>query len=1004
MNYLKLFRFISFIFFICSLNIQAQDNGTPEPILSWSELPELPPAAGKDYQPGVAGPFVGILNGALIVAGGANFPKPVWENNKEYHDDVYILIKDDEGQPAGSFSSAELTGKLKYKWIGGFHLDQPIAYGASISTDEGVICLGGNDSVRTYTDVFLLRWDPQTQKIHKEFLPGLPVPCTNSTAARIGNTIYLAGGQNGLGLETAMCNFWALDLSKRPDYTSMTGAVLIEFADKRGITLTAEEKQSILVGEDEIRTKENCIALIEKLIASDACAARFNDMKLEQLVDIAIERRLEISKDVERDEILQALLTTHWSGFAWQELPPWPGPSRAFNITVAQHNGETDCIYVISGRRLKINEGENETEFLTDVYEFNPKKYGADKYDSQSGQYNGDCRHKNPWRKRKDLPYCVMAGTGIDVGQSHIFILGGADGSLVSKADELKDNHPGFPKRALAYHTITDTWINGGAIPANHVTTTAVKWDDSIIIPSGEIRPRVRSPRIWSGTPRKRDRIFGPVNFLVLVIYLLAMVGVGVYFAKKNKNTDDYFRGGQRIPWWVAGCSIFATMLSSITYMSVPAKAYATNWEYFVGFPPILITAGIVVYLVLPFFRQIDATSAYEYLEKRFNRATRLIGSSLFVMFQIGRMAIVMFLSALALAAITPFTEAQCILIMGALSIIYCTLGGIEAVVWTDTIQTFVLLGGAFLIFGIILTRVDGGINGFFAIANMENKFHAINWNWDSMSYMTTAFWVITFGSFGQNLVSYTSDQAVVQRYMTTPDQKRAARAIWTNGIMAVPAGALFFALGTALFVFYKSNPAHLDPTFKTDAVLPLFIAQELPVGIAGLIVAGIFAAAQSTISTSMNSTATAIVTDFFRPFNFAKSEKSYLNLARLMTFLLGLAGTIFALLFSTADIKSLFDSFITVIGLFGGSLGGLFLLGMFTRRANGTGAVVGALTGAVVLYLVKTYTATHLYLYAFVGIVTCFVAGYLTSILIPVAPRSLKGLTVFTIRNKEEK
>ena len=590
-----------------------------------------------------------------------------------------------------------------------------------------------------------------------------------------------------------------------------------------------------------------------------------------------------------------------------------------------------------------------------------------------------------------------MAGTGIDVGQSHIFILGGADGSLMAKANELKDQHPGFPKRALAYHTITDTWIKAGAIPSNHVTTVAVKWNDDIIIPSGEIRPRVRSPKILKAEPVQSTDNFGWLNFTALGVYLFGMVGIGVYFTNKNKNTDDYFRGGQHIPWWAAGCSIFATMLSSITYMSVPGKAYAANWEYILGYPAIIITAAIVVYFVLPFFRQIDATSAYEYLEKRFNKAARLIASALFIFFQIVRMAIVMFLSALALAAITPFTEIECILIMAVLSIIYCTLGGIEAVIWTDTIQTFVLMGGAFLIFGLVLCNIDGGIVGFIKTASEANKFHAINWNWNLLSYTTAAFWVLILGSLGQNLVSYTSDQAVVQRYMTTSDQKKAAKSIWTNGFIALPSGLLFFALGTALFVFYKNNPTHLDPTFKADAILPLFVAREIPAGVAGLIVAGIFAAAQSTISTSMNSTATAVVTDFMRPFHMLKTEKAYLNMARLMTILFGVAGTSIAILFASADIKSLLEQFFAVIGLFGGSLGGLFLLGMFTRRANGVGAVIGAIVGAFMLYFVRTYTATHFYLYAFIGVSVTMLVGYFASLIFPKS-QSLEGLTVFTM------
>jgi solute:Na+ symporter, SSS family len=975
----KLHFFVSFFFIslLCSLSTQAQSpSGTK--MLNWSELAELPAPPGKTDQPGLAGSFVGISNDALIIAGGANFPKPEWETEKVFQRQVYVLSKTKPGNESED----------QKKWHTGFKLDSPIAYGASITTEQGIVCIGGNDNQNVYADVFSLIWNVKENKITQQYLPSLPSPCTNCSVAKIGNIIYLAGGQSTLDINSTSTNFWSLDLSKRPDYETMLPDELATFAKNRGI-----------------HSSENKNELTSELINSDNNAALFVYLDKDSLLKIAATRSIIVEKNINRKNLLQLIMQSQWGDFLWKELKSWDGPARAFNITVAQHNGSTDCIYVISGRGVKYNEtGENEIDFLTDVYEFNPLQYDHSNFDPLTGIYSGEGRKKNPWRRRKDSPVCVKAGTGAAIGQSHVFIFGGADGSRIQKADELKDNHPGFPKHTLAYHTITDTWIDAGQTPANHVMTTAVKWEDSIIIPSGEIRPRVQTSKIWSVKLNKVDKNFGWLNFTTLFVYLLAMVGIGVYFAKKNKNTDDYFRGGQKIPWWAAGCSIYATMLSSITYMSVPAIAYATNWIYILGYPAIITTTAIVVYFVLPFFRQIDATSAYEYLERRFNRATRLIGSALFILFQIGRMAIVMFLSALALAAITPFSEAECILIMGILSIIYCTLGGIEAVIWTDTVQTFVLLGGALLIFGLVIYQIDGGMSEFFSVALSEGKMHMINWDWDLASYAHTSFWVLILGGMGQNLVSYTSDQAVVQRYMTTSDEKKAARAIWTNGIISFPTFLLFFSLGAALFVFYKLNPGQLDPTFKTDAIMPLFIIQEVPVGIAGLIVAGIFAAAQSTVSTSMNSTATAIITDFFRPFNLAKSEKSYFNLSRLMTIVMGVAGTLFALLFSSADIKSLFESFITVIGLFGGSLGGLFLLGMFTRRANGSGAVVGALVGAVVLYLVKTYTATHLYLYAFIGITTCFSVGYLVSLCIPAAPRPLRGLTIFTIRDESDK
>jgi SSS family transporter len=595
----------------------------------------------------------------------------------------------------------------------------------------------------------------------------------------------------------------------------------------------------------------------------------------------------------------------------------------------------------------------------------------------------------------------MMAGTGGPLGQSHLVVFGGDDGSLLNQNDALKGDHPGFPKVSWIYHTITDTWIEGDAIPQNQVTTLAIPYKNGFVIPSGEIKPRVRTDKIWLVEPSIHPRSFGWINFTVLILYLVSMLGIGFYFLHRNKDTNDYFRGGQHIPWWAAACSIFATMLSSITYMSVPAKAFAANWEYLLGYPAIFIMAAFVVYMILPFFRRIDATSAYEYLEKRFNRTTRLIGSGLFIMFHIGRMAIVMFLSALALAAITPFTELQAILVMGLLSLVYSTMGGIEAVIWTDTVQTVVLLGGALLILLITLFSIDGGLTTFFNIGLADNKFHMINWDWDWRSYTVPALWVLVLGSLAQNLISYTSDQAVVQRYMTTATEAQAARSIWSNGILSLFSGLLFFALGTGLYVFYKLHSSHLDPMIKNDAIMPLFIIQELPVGVAGLIVAGIFAAAQSTISTSMNSTATAFVTDFVRPFLIGKSEKSYLKMGRSTTLVIGSLGTGFALLLASADIKSLLDQFFAFIGLFGGSLGGLFLLGMFTKRASGKGAVIGAVIGAIVLYMVQAHTATHVYLYAFVGITSCFLSGYIISLFLRGPEPNIEGLTIFTLRDR---
>jgi SSS family solute:Na+ symporter len=343
---------------ILSVAVTGSAASPPPEFPKWSELPPLPNALG------VAGPFAGIHKDTLFVGGGANFPKPIWESSKQWHDTVYVMDKYDDG----------------YRWSKAGKLPQPTGYGATVSTRYGVICMGGNDASNTFSQVYELSWDRDQQKLTQRSLPSLPRPCAYGSATLAGNTIYLAGGQSGSGIDSAMRNFWSLDLTDR----------------------------------------------------------------------------LEPQR------------------FHWRQLAPWPGPNRAFNITVAAKNGEDMCVYVMSGRR---QEGED-VQFLTDVWEYHTKT--------------------RTWRPCADMPAGRMAGIGAVGDSGEIHILGGADGSLWDKAPALGNNHPGFPLESYQFTTRTEVWKSTGAMPANHVTTSALVWDGNFIIPSGEIRPRVRSPKIWA--------------------------------------------------------------------------------------------------------------------------------------------------------------------------------------------------------------------------------------------------------------------------------------------------------------------------------------------------------------------------------------------------------------------------------------------------------------------------------------------------------------------------
>jgi SSS family solute:Na+ symporter len=495
---------------------------------------------------------------------------------------------------------------------------------------------------------------------------------------------------------------------------------------------------------------------------------------------------------------------------------------------------------------------------------------------------------------------------------------------------------------------------------------------------------------------------FGWSNYLALFAYLFCVVAVGFWCSRRNKNTNDFFRGGQRIPWWAAGLSIYATMLSSITYMAVPAQAFKDNWAYFFSILAVPAMTPVVIYFYLPFYRRLDVTSAYEYLEKRFNLPVRWFGSISFMVLMTGRMAIVLFLPALALATVSPLNIYFCIMLMGLLCVVYTVLGGMEAVIWTDVVQTMVLLGGAVLGLVIVSLNVEGGLAGVWQTAHAHGKFfERLDW---SGSLTADTVWVIFIGYFFSNFIPYTAQQDVVQRYITTADIHQAARSIWTNALMVVPGAALFLGMGTALYVFYQVHPERFDSAIRgTDAVFPYFIVREMPAGLAGLVVAGLFAAAQSTLSGSLNSVATCWVTDFHRRLNPNSSDQFNLRLARRVTLVVGVVMTGAACLLVWMDVGLLWKGFITWLGLTGGALAGLFMLGIFTRRANGRGALCGALASIItlltihLLIIIEWLPPLNFFLYGGIGIFVCFAVGWGCSWLFGPQAKNLKGLTLYT-------
>ena len=633
----------------------------------------------------------------------------------------------------------------------------------------------------------------------------------------------------------------------------------------------------------------------------------------------------------------------------WEVSPPLPGSALSLPAMAAQDG----ALFLFGGNSTS---PAGDALSVKDSYRFDPG----------SG-----------WKRIEDMPSDAAFSRALRLGPTHIAVMGGDETAQLGRRVGGEAGEIRGTRAVHAYHTVTDTWVSLGESPVGTAMAGAVSWNGLLVLAGGVAQLGDVASPVSAATLESAPTGFSALDYAALMGYFGVLVMMGVYFAGKGSSTEEFFLAGRRMPWWATGLSIYGTQLSSISFMAVPAKVYATDWVYIFVQVSIIMVAVPVVFLYLPYFLRAKRTSAYEYLEQRFNLPVRLYASVSFVLYQLGRMAIVLFLPAIALSTVTGISVYACILVMGVLATLYTVMGGMKAVIWTDVVQVFVLYGGALLSLAILVWKMDGGLAGIVSAGLEYDKFHMLNWTWD---WTTTAVWVMLVGNFFLNLVPYTSDQAVLQRYFTTKDEKSAARSIWTNAILLVPSTLTLFILGTGLWAFYRTNPELLNPALPTDSIFPLFIAQQLPVGIAGLLIAAVFAASMSTVDSSLNSVSTVLVTDFYTRFRPTSSDRRRLLLARLLTGGLGAIATATSIALATFDVGSLWDAFQGMMGLLGGGLAGLFALGIFFRNANGRGAMTGAIASVFILFWVQQHTDLHFFLYGAVGILSCVAIGVVAS------------------------
>lgn len=423
----------------------------------------------------------------------------------------------------------------------------------------------------------------------------------------------------------------------------------------------------------------------------------------------------------------------------------------------------------------------------------------------------------------------------------------------------------------------------------------------------------------------------GAIDIGILAAYCGVLVGMGLYYQRKCRTAQQFMVADRTIPAWAAGLAVMSAYTSSISYIATPGKAYDSNWHVFIFSLCIIPVAWVVCRYAVPYYRRMQLVSVYEFLEDRLGAWGRIYAAFSFLLFMVGRMAVILYLVSLLIHTFVPWNIAIIIVIIGAVTIVYTLLGGMEAVIWTDVMQSIVMIVGVAFCAVSLSRDILSGTEPLIQTALEADKFSLGSLK---LSLSSRTVWVMILYGLTENLRNLLADQNYVQKYSAVPTERAAKRSVWIAMLIYIPLTAVFLYIGTALFAFYSGRQAELiaNGVTKGDQVFPYFIATQLPAGLKGLILAAIVAAAMSTVDSALNCSSTVLLLDFVkRYFKPDISERSSLRFLRLATVVWGILGTAFALLMIRAG--SALDTWWQISGIFGGGILGLFLLGLLRVR-----------------------------------------------------------------------
>ena len=503
-------------------------------------------------------------------------------------------------------------------------------------------------------------------------------------------------------------------------------------------------------------------------------------------------------------------------------------------------------------------------------------------------------------------------------------------------------------------------------------------------------------------------------DVVAVAVYAIGMVSLGWWTSKKIKGTDGYFVGNRSMPGYAVGLSMLGTAISSVTFLAYPGSSFEGNWTRLVPGLMLPVAALIAVRYFVVFYRRTMFVSAYEYFERRFGGWGRSYASILFSLGSIYRMGIILYLLSLPIRVITGWSVPTVIVVVGAIVTLYTVLGGLEAVIWTDVIQTLVLIFGGLLTVLIVFLRVPGGVPEILGMAAAEHKFDLVV-SFD-LNLARETFWMFALSGIIGNIQEFSTDQTKIQRYAAAKSDGAAIRAAWTVGLGCIPIWSLFMFVGTCLWVFYREFPGSLMANLRADEVYPHFILTEMPEGIGGIVIAAVLAAAMSSIDSSMNGTATVLTVDFYKRYLVrGRDDRHYLKAARYLSLALGVVMVLAAYSLSRIPASTILDIGFFIGAVMAGGLGGFFLLGFVFNWTNRQGAAIGVAAGiAVILWCTLSHLGAvpeclacnaHPFIIGVVGNATVFAVGAVASLFFP-KPKleEIRGMTWWTRERRDER